>query len=333
MKKYFLFASLLVTLFITACSNEFEVTTDWKDIPVVYGLLDLSDKAHYIRLEKAFLDPKGDAFDFAKIADSLYYENATVKLEKLSTNQILTLQRVDGNLEGLVRDSGIFADAPNWLYKIDSLSLDLKPGERIRIIIDRGNGLPEVTSEAAIIGNAKLNSPSATSDGFSFQVDLGTDLRWTAHDSAIIFDVTLFFQYAEYPFTDPSKLEFKTIEWPWAKGLRRETSENVFKIEQDGFAFYDLLRNSIPVDETKKRIFVGIDVEITSGGAALRDYVNVGLANTGITASQDIPTFTNMSEGKGVFSSINKFRIENIGLVSKTRDTLRAGYLTKNLNF
>jgi hypothetical protein len=61
--------------------------------------------------------------------------------------------------------------------------------------------------------------------------------------------------------------------------------------------------------------------------------VNVTLANTGITSSGEIPTYTNMSEGLGIFDSVNKFRRNGIGIQTSTRDTLKMGYLTKNLNF
>jgi len=37
---------LLLLLFLaTACSNDFELTSDWKDIPVVYGLISKKDTA------------------------------------------------------------------------------------------------------------------------------------------------------------------------------------------------------------------------------------------------------------------------------------------------
>ncbi|KAA3638695.1 MAG: hypothetical protein DWQ02_04770, partial [Bacteroidetes bacterium] len=69
---------LLATLSITACTTDFQLEGEWKDIPVVYGFISVADTAHYIRVEKAFLEPGGDANQIAQIADSLYYDNATV---------------------------------------------------------------------------------------------------------------------------------------------------------------------------------------------------------------------------------------------------------------
>ncbi|MCF8245264.1 MAG: hypothetical protein K9J37_12700 [Saprospiraceae bacterium] len=335
MNRPLFFALLFSSVFVFSCSNDFDVNAKWQDIPVVYGLLDISDTAHYIRVERAFLDPNADATVLAKIPDSIFYENAIVKLERVSNGDVFTLQKVDGNKWGYPRDSGIFATDPNWLYRIDSAVLLLKEGEKIRLRIDRDNGLPEVTSQAVILSPLKLNNPQQNSNGFAFLSNAisKTNINWSAADSAYIFDATLYVRYAEYPKVDPSQLVEKTIEWPWARGLRRESNSNVFEAEKFGFEFYELMKSNIEVDVDMKRVFLGIDVEIIAGGLALQNYVNVSLANTGITSSGEIPTYSNLSEGQGLFDSANKFRRNGIGINDKTRDSLKMGYLTKNLNF
>ena len=49
--------AVLAAFLLTACSNDLEVAAPWKDIPVVWGMISRSDTAHYVRVEKAFLDP------------------------------------------------------------------------------------------------------------------------------------------------------------------------------------------------------------------------------------------------------------------------------------
>lgn len=335
MIKRILFSGILATTLLASCSNDFEVSAPWKDIPVVYGLLDITDTAHYIRVERAFLDPDGDALEIAKITDSLYYQNATVQLERVSNGQLFTMQRVNGKDWGFPREEGVFANEPNWLFRIDSSELLLKPGEIIRLRIDRGNGLQEVTSSTSILGPLKLNSPSSGSNGFTFNSDgfSSTNIGWEAPDSATIFDATLYFRYIEYPISNPTDQELKIIAWPWARGLRRESSNKQFSAEKVGLEFYQLLKNNIEVNPDVKRIFNGIDVEIIAGNSTVENLVNVSLANTGITASQEIPSYNNLSEGQGIFGSVVKFRRNGVGINDKTRDTLKMGYLTKNLNF
>lgn len=332
--KNILFLTLLsgAALF-SSCSNDFEVSAPWKDIPVVYGLLNIQDTAHYIRVEKAFLDPTGNALDIAQNPDSLYYENALVQLEKVNTGEVFTLQKVDGNLEGYPRQSGVFANAPNWLYKIDSLTLDLHPGDSILLRIDRGDGLPEVTAGTSIIEPGLQRKPSGSDPKFSFIYNLPTKIAWSSSENARIFDVKLVIRYTEYPKDDPAAFQKKSFEWKWGQGVRFDSYATQYALEKQGVEFYQVLQNNIPVNPDMNRIFEGIDIVIISGGFALEKYINVALANIGITGSQEIPTFTNLSEGRGVFSTINYLETKNGILVPETRDSLRNGVFTKDLNF
>ena len=167
MKNNLLFALFIFSMFWSACSNDFDVTAPWRDIPVVYGLLNADEDVHFIRLEKAFLDPENSALSIAQVADSLYYENAIVQLERVSNGEIFTytLQRVDGDAPGVnqPRDLGIFATSPNWLYKIDADQINLVPGETIKLIVDRGNGLPLVTAQTVVQGPMQKRRPNGTS--------------------------------------------------------------------------------------------------------------------------------------------------------------------------
>jgi hypothetical protein len=332
--KNILFLTLLFgAALFSSCSNDFEVSAPWKDIPVVYGLLNIQDTAHYIRVEKAFLDPTANALDLARNPDSLYYDNALVQLEKVNTGEVFTLQKVDGTLEGYPRESGVFANVPNWLYKIDSLTLDLHVGDSIRLRIDRGESLPEVTAGTSIIEPGQQRTPGDNDPKFSFIYKLPSKIAWSASENARIFDVKLDIRYTEYPKDNPDSFEMKSFEWKWGQGVRFENFSSQYKLEKQGVEFYQVMQNNIPVNPDMKRIFEGIDITIISGGFALEKYINVALANTGITGSQEIPTFTNLSEGKGIFSTINHLVTKNGILVPVTRDSLKNGIYTKDLNF
>ena len=130
----------LVTLF--GCSEDFELTEKWKDIPVVYGFLNRADSAHYIRLEKVFVSEDISASTIAKNADSLYYNDAFVKLFNLSTRNEFILTRVDASKEGYTRDTGAFATVPNYMYKLPKIAGQFHSNDSVMLIIDRQNGLP-----------------------------------------------------------------------------------------------------------------------------------------------------------------------------------------------
>src|SRR5947207_9325485 len=93
-------AVIILSVFYASCSTDFNVTTTWKDITIVYGLLDASDTAQYIKVGKAFLDPSTSALTIAQNPDSLYYNDLTVVLEDNANGSTIQMEKVDGNLEG-----------------------------------------------------------------------------------------------------------------------------------------------------------------------------------------------------------------------------------------
>ena len=55
-----------------SCDNDLDITADWKDVPVVYGVLDVNEPVQYVKLNKAFLG-QGDVMMMAQEFDSLHY--------------------------------------------------------------------------------------------------------------------------------------------------------------------------------------------------------------------------------------------------------------------
>lgn len=337
MKKTLIFSFLLVVLFGQSCSNDFDVTAPWRDIPVVYGLVDLNEPVHFIRVEKAFLDPDADATDIAQIADSLYYEPSLIVQFEVDGN-VFDLERVDGNGIEFPREEGIFAHEPNWLYKIDQAEIGLEEGDIVSLNIDRGGNLPAVTASTQVQGPGRLRTPDPTLPSgprLDFSSNIPEEIKWQSSDDASIFDVSVFFNYVEFPASDPNASVEKSLEWIWAQGVRAAiTLDNASHVvSKETQEFYEILANNIEVDSDIVRFFTGCTVRIVSGGEDFEKYVTVVQANTGITGSTEPPTFTNLSEGLGVFSSRNIIEVEGILLSNPTMEEIRTNELTAPLNF
>ncbi len=65
-----LISSLILVL--SSCETEIETNAPWKDITVVYGILDPHDSVQYIKINKAFLG-EGNAITYASEPDSVQY--------------------------------------------------------------------------------------------------------------------------------------------------------------------------------------------------------------------------------------------------------------------
>lgn len=333
MKKV-IFPALLAVLVFGACSTDFELEAPWKDIPVVYGFLNLQDTAHYIRVEKAFLEPGGNANSIAQIVDSLYYNPAqiTVQLQRRSTGQRFTLQRVDGNAEGYPRQSGPFAQAPNYLYKIRASALNLVAEQDIRLIIERGNGLPSVIADATVLGPLTPR-PNLPADPLNLDYTRTLVFLWDVPVSGAIFDIRMNIHYREEE--SAGNFVLKTLEWTLKRDIEKAiATETSLRFDQlKGEDFYRFVGSSLPNIGNRRRIFDSVDIVYTAGGSALRELIRVEQANTGITSSQSIPVYTNLSEGRGVFSSRTQARRTGITLNGPSLDSLRFGIHTRQLNF
>lgn len=319
-----------------SCSNELDLTAEWEDTPIVYGLLSRQDTAHYIKIQKAFLDPDESALDIAQNPDSLYYENLVVEIEHVKSGKIFTLSRVDGNLEGYQKEEGIFADAPNYLYKFKLAgNEELVEGDSYRLTINRGDNKPEVVAEDVIVSDMSITSPFEDTPLKILYRDF--PVQWRSEDDARIFDLRLVFNYKENS-RHPDSLNIfvdKTIVWTVVKNITRAEGSSVqTKYDLPGEGFYQFLDAELESHPDLKRFFSSIEFVVDAGGEHLYEYINIGQANTGITSSQVIPTYTNLSEGFGVFSSVNKEISEPFFLLHpQMRDSIEFGIYTADLNF
>src|SRR5579872_6243382 len=77
MKKIISFC--IIAILLLACNNKLNILLPYKDITVVYGLLDQSDSVHYIRINKAF-EGNGNAQVMAQQYDSINYPPGTLSV-------------------------------------------------------------------------------------------------------------------------------------------------------------------------------------------------------------------------------------------------------------
>lgn len=337
MKKLLIWLPLAAFLF-QACSNDFEVTAPWKEIPVVYAILSPKDTANYIRVEKAFLDPETSALEVAQIADSLYYpENAIdVYLERASNGQRYQLHRVDGNLEGHVRAGGIFATQPNWLYKTSEPLLE---GEKYKFIMIRADGKPDVTAETTVptTFGFQAPNPAQTPPRIGFIRNSTTSVTWRTDENGVYFSIRFRIRYRE---ETPAGALIKrdTLYWTAVQNIERGTTlvagsqyKGDAKISAE--TFYKFLTDNIPAATDRFRYFDGIDITLEGGGKEIKSYLETASANSGITGAEVIPVYSNLSEGFGIFTGKNRATLEKILVSKETVVSMNEQSPTKDLNF
>ncbi len=163
---------------VAGCSEKFNVAAPYKNITVVYAFLDQADTAHYIRIQKAFLDQSKSALTMSQSPDSSFYTNLNVRIERYNVNGTATtwtdtihLNRVDLDLEGYPKQTtGPFFNAPNYAYKFKDV-LDARYIYRLKVI-NLSTGQVD-SSDAPIINDMDHSNAS----GFSVDALDDTNLN------------------------------------------------------------------------------------------------------------------------------------------------------------
>ena len=337
MKRILVVIAVMCSVFYwSSCSNDFELIADWKDIPVVYGLLNVKDTAHYVRVEKAFLDPETSALQLAQIADSIYYPDATVKLVRTSDDKEFVFTKVDGNKEGYPREEGVFADTPNWLFKYKPVGVDtLEPDTEYQLIVRRDETSAPVTAETVTVSEVSFFQPKAEETIKLYRIDnnvvIPLPLKITFRfdkENTEIFDLNLTFNYEEMVGGEMVDKSF-TVEL--YNNLIPDENDVRETYTMTADEFYQTVASNITTESNARR-FQSVTIEAIGGSQEFADYFSVNQANTGLTSSQLIPNYTNFTEGYGLFASIDKVSQTHIlNLIS--RDSLKSGQYTKDLNF
>ena len=321
---------LIVLLVFSACDTDFELEAPWQDIPVVNGFLSLQDTAHYIRIERAFQQEGTDARDIAQNPDSIYYdENLIAELERINTGQRFPLQRIDGNLEGYPREDGPFTNSPNILYKIKASDINLRAGETIRLRIQRNEGAELATAETQILDDIFIRESNPVSP-VNMAYDRNINFVFNVGEAAQLFDVRLLFRIREL---ENGQSNIQEIEWVLTDDQRRVSEEARVAVEITGEEFYRFLGSALSPRNGVQRFFEGFDLLVAAGGQEMVDLLTVQQANTGITSAQLIPIYTNLSRGRGIFSSRSTAIRRGLELNSSSQDSLRNGIFTRQLGF
>jgi hypothetical protein len=322
-------ALCLLFLVQTSCKTDVDLIAPYKEIMVVYGVLNASDTVQYIRINKAFLG-QGNAYQYAQVADSFQYKDILdVTLERYKNNTLIATLPLE-RFEGPPLDSGIFASSPNILYRTINNAVISQDSEYKLIIHNRESG-KTVTSKTVIVNKIPtITSPTNFQSAVDFADPNNTFIaKFSRAPNAKYYDLKLRFSYYERLKSNPSIIESKSIEW--IAGSTTYESTQTLEIPITYSSFYLNIKRKINPDPGVDRIARGVDFIFIGGATELYTYVLVNKPSTGIV--QSIPNYTNIADGVGIFSSIYSETLPTKLLTIKSLDSLIRGQITGDLGF
>ncbi len=338
MKKLFLPIAIILAVFVIAgCSTKFNIGAPYKNITVVYGFLDQSDTAHYIRIQKAFLDQNKSAITMSKDPDSSFYSNLDVKIQRISASgarlDTIHLNRVNMDNEGYPKQPGIFFQSPNYAYKftgllaaIDSYRLvitNLSTGE-----VDSANSIVIVDNDSTVFRVDVLERT-----GSFYLTDLGFATTG-ANDKH--FNVNVGYNQSGLSIPTPDAIEaVLTFNWVDSNSQTHQRTAHSYDYNL-GYGLYPSLHYFNPLNtDMYKAIYAGMGVAPANVYRLIdqcdmtvylttKDYDNYQQAaatqGLGLTGSEIEPIYTNI---KGA-NTIGLYTAKGVrtGKVRITDDTI-----------
>ena len=334
MKKLLLLSFGTLALAISSCKNDLDVTDDYRETMVVYGLLNPNDTAQYIKINKAFLG-RVSAYTMAAVYDSSNYVHGeiTAKLERwLGGSIVQTIPLYKDSV--LPKDAGLFPSPGQVLYK--TTSVIQQDGSDYKLIITNNLSGKVVTSSTSIVNSPAVFNPSPLTT-INFVGPQPFKTKWYTSAGGRLYNVTIRMHYLERYVNDTLQIANKYIDLTFTdvrtSSLHLTGPQELLEQIVDANTFYRNIRNSPQLDAnlSKERFFQSLEFRYSAAAEDFATYMDV--SGTLSASFGDHPTYSNIDGGVGLFSSRCLYIVPNVNLSSPSKDTLKNGQFTYNLRF
>lgn len=318
--RYF-FLALIIAGFIAACETDFDTTSEWEDITVVYGILDQLDSVYYLKINRAFLG-EGNALVYAQQMDSINYEEELeVTIEEINEDggleQTITffVDTIPENMQGendTIFPGGqkIYVSEPfDYFDWIGNQKIWLNDDHTYRLNIFFPSSGKEVTSETIIVERFSIILPFPWDPDIEFTNNpiANTAFKWSKPDNdinnAFRYEIDLLFYYQEETLSgDISDKTVKLSTFTYQQSLVND--EMIYSYNDE--SFFTSCENQILYDDgtesnIRHRYTGNVEFIISVAAEELNLFMEVYQPSNSII--QEKPPYTNIENGIGIFSA------------------------------
>ena len=322
---------LLVSL--TSCKVEFSPNAEWRDVPVVYCVMDPEEDTVWVRVQRAFLS-EDNMYQYTTVADSINYAEGQIAVHLLAwrNGQLLsrwnlTYTEVDGKPEGNFAGGiqPVFYCVPGealrndtdcvfQLVVLDSLSGDTMAQSRTSLVGFR----PKVRMGNDSVEQVLISPSGSKGKEFGYRIGCRGEIKWYALPKGRRYQPILTFYYEKAGDTFAIRIP----------GTPRSDADNAnilnsYSISQDRLLSY--VKNALADNRDSLYTVNNVDITIAVCNEDLNAYLNAqnAIASLGTEAQP----YTNIEGGLGVFASRRSHIVVNVPCDS----TGKPGYLPDEL--
>ncbi len=323
--KLLLLLPALTLLF--SCEKSLNVNADWKDITVVYGILDQTQDTTFIKVTKAFLGA-GDAMQFAKIPDSSYYRDSlSVTLDEYSGETFKrTIQLGITTVHNKLAGDSVFYFPDQVLYYTKAR---LNQNYSYQLMVKNLNTGKEVTAKTILLHNFDVVFPL---ESVTYMPGKPFRVKWEPAYNGKRYQLLIRVFYSETMNSGSSSI--RSFDWLVFNYIKPAsvTTTAPFDLYLPGDAFYTQVGNKIKRDpNVKRRSIFRCDYIFTSVATDLDTYIDVNAPSLGLV--QEKPAFTNITNGIGLFSARIVKPVDSLIVTSYTQNELAKMYDTLGFQY
>jgi len=327
-KRFRLFLIFITPFLLLSCETDFDVIADYKEVAIVYGLLDQTDSVHYLRINKAFLG-NGNSIAYSQVADSSTFgADITVKLIETGSNQEIIFDTV--TLYNKQPGDFYF---PGQLFYASTAKLDESKTYELKVVSKKTSYA--VDSKTSLVRNFSVTKPASGAKTISFKRAFTQQMKfsWQNAKNGKRYLFRLFYNYKE--LNSAGDTTYRKIEWIFPEEISENTNgvgeSDVMYLNED---FFKLCESKIPYadaateEAVTKRFSSTCDIEVIAIGDEFNTYLEANGPTTGVLMEK--PNYSNITNGLGLFSSRHRIQRAPIPLSAETIFDLST---TTNLKF
>lgn len=313
-----------------SCSNDLDVNAEWKDITVVFGLLNKNEKVHYIKIGRAFLG-EGDAMQFAGVYDSLNYDPDIIeaRVEELDQNgNVLRGFKLQPYWD-IPKEPGAFAGPSQVAYSFETPDAPLNTENEYRLIVRNLKSGNELRGTTKVIDSPVMTRPSVSVAGIQMVPAGSAEVRWNTVEGGALYELFARFVYREFKLGGDTVRKY--VEMPLGRQIQEMQGSMSLRFEY--LRLYRTLNQTLKPSDINNPTYRMADSLIFYLNVADKDlYTYISVNEPSNTLAQERPQYNNVENGVGLFASRSVGK-RAVRLHNDAVDSLRSNPLTRELNF
>lgn len=291
-----LLAVAMLLPWLASCEVEFSPNAQWKNIPVVYCVLDQDDDTSWVRVERCYLSDDG-AMLYGSNPDSINYREGEISVAILAYEGDRQRDSIPFAYTLRQRDSGAFAGGMQPVYFCETRGR-LKENYDYFLNVRTADGkLLASSSPVRLIKQteeALITAPTGNY-GFSFYSNgSNCKIAWNNLANARIYQPVVRFYYGVEGETRYVDLNCQRYAPPY----NSQKSEIFYPLSR----FLTDLRTLLQQDTASRKEYLKrVDIYLTCCTEDLNAYLSTAAQGSNVEQSHE--TYTNIKGGLGVFAA------------------------------